>query len=602
MKRVVSMLALLVLSTPSVAKTPDPDPSIAAFSELKRDVEVLRKDPQRRQFRHNYEKLVVRLQAEANTHAQGSRADDAAFVAAQLLEELYYVSRMPADKDAAVAAFVACADRFSTSNLADDALLAASRLTTAKAARADLLGRIVRLKGADLKATAEAELKQLERVLDPPALSAPAADALKKLAPAPVVAEARVEERLSAVDVLPEAPPSGTPSRKVIVITHEVGADSAVVLRMSGEVGVTRGEVPKQDGGPRRIFFDLAPAKLGQRNIQPIEVNDGVVTRVRAGQYDASVVRLVVELAGAQEPVLSVKRAPFEVRLTSPAPRVDVDAVTGQPLLARALPTETDTAPVADEVKARFENGVPGGVSISQQLGLKVHRVVVDAGHGGSDTGAIGPSGVREKDITLQIAKRVKEKLAAELPGVEVIMTRDDDRTLALQDRTNTANSSAADLFISIHCNASPQKRVRGMEIYTLNITHDRYAMKLAARENAETGEGSISDLDYILADLAMKSNVDDSVRLGRQVQKGVMGNVHKRWPDVPDLGLKHALFYVLMGNRMPSILVETSFLSNKVEEQRLASVAYQDSIASGVVDGVRLFVEERQAFYEQRP
>ena len=177
-------------------------------------------------------------------------------------------------------------------------------------------------------------------------------------------------------------------------------------------------------------------------------------------------------------------------------------------------------------------------------------------------------------------------------------MTRDDDRTLALQDRTNTANSASADLFISVHCNASPHRRVRGVETYTLNITHDRYAMKLAARENAEAGEGSISDLEFILADLAMKSNVDDSVRLGRSVQKNIMKSLKKRWSDVPDLGLKHALFYVLMGNHMPSILVETSFLSNKAEEQRLTTATYQDSIADGILDGVREFIQERQAFF----
>jgi N-acetylmuramoyl-L-alanine amidase len=410
---------------------------------------------------------------------------------------------------------------------------------------------------------------------------------------------------------LPEAPPAGTPARKVIVIKHaKTPSESVVTLRVSGDVGITRGEVPVSEGGARRIFFDLAPARLGQRNIQPIDVNDGVIARVRAGQYDTEVVRLVVELDGEGEPALQIDKKPFEIRLVSALEPPAVDVVAGalaKPSSPASAASKTKTAAVeakldakaeANAVKERFEGGKPGGVSISQQLGLRVHRVVIDAGHGGNDTGAIGPSGVKEKDITLQIAKRVKEKLLGEFPDVEVIMTRDDDRTLALQDRTNTANSAAADLFISIHCNASPYKRVRGVETYTLNITHDRYAMKLAARENAEAGEGSISDLEFILADLAMKSNVDDSVRLGRSVQKSVMKNLKKRWSDVPDLGLKHALFYVLMGNHMPSILVETSFLSNKTEEQRLASAAYQDSIANGILDGVREFIEERQAFF----
>ncbi|MBM4282186.1 MAG: N-acetylmuramoyl-L-alanine amidase [Deltaproteobacteria bacterium] len=400
------------------------------------------------------------------------------------------------------------------------------------------------------------------------------------------------------VAVLPDRPPPGTPSRKVMVVRHEkTASESSVRLRISGEVGVLRGEAPATAHVGRRIFYDVAPARLGQRNVAPLEVHDGSIARVRAGQYDVDVVRFVVELEGRAEPALSVTRKPFELVLSSPL-SVRADVVAGAaPATASAPP------PSADEVKERIGAsigvpGAPGGVSISQQLGLKVHRVVIDAGHGGHDTGALGPTGVREKDVTLQIAQRIRDKLNTELPEVEVIMTRDDDRTLALQDRTNVSNAAAADLFISVHCNASPSRRVRGVETYYLNITHDKYEMKLAARENAELGEGSISDLDFILADLAMKSNVDDSVRLGRAVQKAIVTKLHKTWPDVPDLGLKHALFYVLMGNRMPSILVETSFLSNKQEEKRLASAEYQDQIAEGVVDGVRVFVQERQAFF----
>jgi N-acetylmuramoyl-L-alanine amidase len=252
----------------------------------------------------------------------------------------------------------------------------------------------------------------------------------------------------------------------------------------------------------------------------------------------------------------------------------------------------------ADKKEQREEKKVGQRFDAASSGQLKLHRIVLDAGHGGIDTGAVGPSGVREKDVTLALVKRVRDRIRQEMPNVDVILTRSDDSTLALQDRTTAANQAKADLFISIHCNASPARRVRGVETYYLNITHDRYSMRLASRENTETGKPSISDLDYILADLAMKSNVDDSIRLGRQVQSSIMKKLKMRWSDVPDLGLKHALFYVLMGNHMPSILVESSFLSNGVEEQRLNSDAYQDAIADGVVQGVRRFVEERQAFY----
>ena len=157
-------LAVALTTVPAHAGDKDPDPSIAAFVTLKKDVEDLRRDADKKQFRHNYEKLIVRLQALANTHKEGSKADDAAYVAAQLLEELYYVSRVQADKQAALDAFIAVADRFPKSNLADDALLAAARLTTDDAQARRLLERVVAMgKAADLKDAAAAQLAQLKK-------------------------------------------------------------------------------------------------------------------------------------------------------------------------------------------------------------------------------------------------------------------------------------------------------------------------------------------------------------------------------------------------------------------------------------------------------
>ena len=230
-----------------------------------------------------------------------------------------------------------------------------------------------------------------------------------------------------------------------------------------------------------------------------------------------------------------------------------------------------------------------------------LRQVVIDAGHGGKDPGAVGLKGTREKDLTLAIAKRIKAQMATELPGVEVVMTRETDKFLPLKSRTQIANQMEADIFISIHINASVNRRVRGVETYYLNVAHDRYAKRLSARENAMT-ENDISDLEFILADLMMKSNVDESIRLGKAVQNNVVSSLHKKWPDVRDLGLRHALFYVLLGARMPAILVESSFVSNPKEEKRLRTPEYQDAIAKGVVNGVRRFINEAQAQYVPAP
>jgi N-acetylmuramoyl-L-alanine amidase len=212
----------------------------------------------------------------------------------------------------------------------------------------------------------------------------------------------------------------------------------------------------------------------------------------------------------------------------------------------------------------------------------------VDAGHGGRDPGAIGPRRVREKDVTLAIARRVGAKLRA--AGFEVVLTRKDDRFLALEERTAIANTARGDLFVSIHANAHPQRSRVGMETYVLNVADDRYAARLAARENGiELGDGQ-AEVARILSDLDAKASAGASRRLARLVQQEVTARVRARVGDVRDLGVKSALFYVLLGARMPAVLVETAFISNRDEERRLASARYQDEVATGIARAVSSF------------
>ena len=232
-----------------------------------------------------------------------------------------------------------------------------------------------------------------------------------------------------------------------------------------------------------------------------------------------------------------------------------------------------------------------GEFTLAEQLGLKVRRVVIDAGHGGHDTGAIGKGGTREKDISLGIAKKLAAQLSA--AGLEVLLTRDDDTFVRLEDRARFANQAHGDLFISVHCNSEPGRRMRGIETYTLNTSADRYSIRLAARENASSERG-ISELQFILADLATKANTEESARLASRVQRGLVTALHPRYP-VKDLGTKEALFYVLLGAKMPAILVETAFLSNPEEEKLLGTRAYQDEIAAAIAQGVGEFLGNRQ-------
>jgi len=240
----------------------------------------------------------------------------------------------------------------------------------------------------------------------------------------------------------------------------------------------------------------------------------------------------------------------------------------------------------------RQAGAAPGGIPLAVQMGLSVRRIIIDAGHGGHDSGAIGPAGTREKDVTLAIALKLADDLRAK--GFEVLLTRDGDRFVSLEDRARFANDHKADLFVSIHANANPDHRQHGVETYFLNVTSDRYAIRLAAREN-QSSERSVSDLQLILADLATKSNVEESHQLAETVQRSIVGDFREKKQCERDLGVKHALFYVLLGVKMPAILVETAFVSNPTEEKRLGSASYQDEVARDVASGVEKFVHDRR-------
>ena len=214
-----------------------------------------------------------------------------------------------------------------------------------------------------------------------------------------------------------------------------------------------------------------------------------------------------------------------------------------------------------------------------------IRKIVLDPGHGGKDPGAIGAGGITEKDLVLAIAKKVAVKLKKEM-GIDVVLTRKDDRYIPLEDRTAVANAQDADLFISLHMNASPNLEARGIETYYLDNTNDEASIRLAARENS-TSRKNISDLQFILSDMMQNMKQEDSVSLAHRLQSALVSGMSRKLTDVRDLGVKKALFYVLVGARMPSVLVEMFFITNKIEGQAMSQESYQDAMVDALVEGV---------------
>ncbi|MGD8286201.1 MAG: N-acetylmuramoyl-L-alanine amidase, partial [Desulfobacterales bacterium] len=304
------------------------------------------------------------------------------------------------------------------------------------------------------------------------------------------------------------------------------------------------------------------------------------------GQYTNNSVRVVVDIKSFKSYKIFSLKDPFRIV-------IDVWGTAGQK-------SDPKQPPMASSKKS----GKLPSSSLAKQLALGVSRIVIDPGHGGRDHGAPGYlKGVHEKDIVLQIARRLAKKVRKEL-GYEVIMTRNSDRFLTLEERTAIANTKNADLFLSIHTNSHRDRRAYGIETYFLNLATDDEAIRVAAIENA-TSTKNISDLQTILYDLMQNAKINESSRLASHVQGRMVGYLkQKRYSRIKDKGVKQAPFYVLLGAQMPAILVETSFISNPRECKRLLDPKYQERLCDGIIKGIRGYVKETipTAFFKDRP
>ncbi len=222
-------------------------------------------------------------------------------------------------------------------------------------------------------------------------------------------------------------------------------------------------------------------------------------------------------------------------------------------------------------------------------MGLKIGKIVIDPGHGGHDTGTIGPNGLEEKDLVLEVGRRLGKLLETRL-GAEVVYTRKDDTFIPLETRTAIANQERADLFVSIHANSSRDPDARGVETYYLNFTSSPEALEVAARENA-VSEKSIYELQDLVKKIALKEKIEESREFAGNVQQSLHSGLAAKSPAIRNRGVKKAPFIVLIGANMPSILAEISFVSNPTDERRLETSDYRQRIAESLYRGIAKYV-----------
>ncbi len=358
-----------------------------------------------------------------------------------------------------------------------------------------------------------------------------------------------------------------------------------VVLDLSGTIKIREKVLKGADSG--RLFFDLDKCRFGGdypfEKMNEIRIRSGNLQRIRIGKWKTQTIRVVFDF----DKIGKYNR----FYLTSPF-RIVFDIYSQTEFVSHGQLAREQVVPLSDgNPPPGRQPGGPGTPSIARQLGLGVHRIVIDPGHGGKDPGTVNRLlGVQEKDITLDIGKRLNAILN-EHREFEIILTRPRDEYVPLEERAAIANSNQGDIFVSIHTNSAPRLSARGVESYYLNMTADPRAMEVAAQENAMSSK-SMAEMRSILDQILRNSKISESKILTQFIQGSMVANLQRKYDAIEDLGVKKAPFYVLLGAQMPSALVEVSFLSNRDEAMRLNVPEYRQAVAAGLYLGIINFIQ----------
>jgi N-acetylmuramoyl-L-alanine amidase len=396
---------------------------------------------------------------------------------------------------------------------------------------------------------------------------------------------------------------------------------------------------------PDRIYFDLYKAQVAPKlSNKPVDVSNGLLKSARIAQNKPTVARLVLDVSGAKDYsayllsnpyrlIIEVHSSNAAVSKNSPAPVATpekTDAAKSDPKPAEKIPIAVTTAAAGNPAVPTKSDANPGAKtastgakpvpgksaalqpppeskptrdgqrSLTRALGLKINRIVIDPGHGGHDTGTIGPHGLMEKDLCLDVAIRLGHLIEDKVPGAEVVYTRRDDTFVPLEDRTAIANNAKADLFISIHANSSHNQTTRGIETYYLNFSASAESMEVAARENALSQE-SLHDLQDLIKKIARNEKIEESKELATDIQDSLSQRLQVVSQTERNRGVKKAPFIVLIGANMPSVLTEISFLSNPNDERLLRKGDQRQRVAEGLYRGIASYLENLNSLSSDR-
>jgi N-acetylmuramoyl-L-alanine amidase len=381
-----------------------------------------------------------------------------------------------------------------------------------------------------------------------------------------------------------EAKKNGRELSNVTAIhTYDTENGSQVVVLLDGAVQYESARL----GSPDRIYFDLHNTRLSSAAGQKANAAEGGLPNwVRAAQNNDDVVRLVLDADGPKN---------FSAKLLSDPYRLIID-IQGQSHNGVKEELNSSSTPQETVKPEPGLNSLPSGQpSLARELGLKIHRIVIDPGHGGNDTGTMGTHGLLEKNLCLDVALRLGELIEEKIPDAQVIYTRKDDRNIALEERTAMANEANADLFISIHANSSDSRQTRGVETYYVSLATSPESKNLATRENA-LAESSLHNLPELLKKITRNEKLAESKQLAEYLQNALAERLQLVSPLETNRGVKQAPFIVLIGANMPAVLSEISFVSNTSDENLLLESGQRQRVAEGLYRGIAAYLDSLQS------
>lgn len=556
----------------------------AEYLKLKKDYLAFLKEDGKKVYRHNWLRHIDRFRRLQKLHPKAARADDALYTAGGAYVELYAYSYLKSDLNAAVTIYEQLVLSYPKSNLADDALVFAGDALEKAGKPAEAWKRFDRCASAypkgDLTPKAVTAKKRLaahapKAATKTAAKSTPAPKPMSKAAatptptpvpePTPEVAHngpvappqsaepAVSDDDLESLDqILAET--TGNPA--ILGVQHWTNPDyTRIVIELSAETTYTHNLLEQQPGSslPRRLYLDFNNAVIGGRVAKETPIADGLLQQVRVGQFSDSTARVVLDIESIDDFQIFPLLEPF---------RVVID-VQGRAKTPTSTPPDPKTP--------------------------KTWTVVIDAGHGGKDTGAMSRTRERESLLTLQIARAVHKELSRD-PHIKPILTRDTDVFLTLPQRPAIANKAKADLFVSVHINAARNTNAFGIETFHFSPKAAKEDYSLVAAENA-TGEERVEQMNALLNAIALSYKKVESNHLATLVQQNVLKRTRAMHRDIIDRHVRSAPFYVLLGAKMPAILVECGFITNKTELTRMKNPKYQQALAKGIADGVREYL-----------